>query len=72
MKHLQLILVNVTGNLTAYLAELEEQTERTQKFREKLHKTTTVEDFVVRSISTHNFVKENVWSNRFARIRELF
>ena len=72
MKHLQLILVNVTGNLTAYLAELEEQNERTQKFREKLHKTTTVEDFVVRSISTHNFVKENVWSNRFARIRELF
>ena len=72
MKHLQLILVNVTGNLTAYLAELEEQNERTQKFREKLHKTTTVEDFVVRSNSTHNSVKENVWSNRFARIRELF
>ena len=72
MKPLQLILINVTGNLTAYLAELEEQNERTQKFLEKLRKTTTIEDFVVRSISTYDSVKENIWSNRFARIRELF
>ena len=72
MKPLQLILINVPGNLTAYLAELEEQNERTQKFHEKLRKTTTIEDFVVRSISIYDSAKENIWSNRFARIRELF
>ena len=44
MKPLQLTLINVTENLTAYLAGLEEQNERTKKSHEKLCKTTAVED----------------------------
>ena len=35
MKPLQLILINVTEKLTAYLIELEEQNERTKKSHEK-------------------------------------
>ena len=72
MKPLQLILINVTGELTAYLTQLEEQNKRTKKSHEKLCKTTTVEDFVVRSVSTYTFVIENVWSNWFANIKKLF
>ena len=72
MKTLQLILINVTEKLTAYLTELEEQNERTKKSHEKLCKTITVEDFVIRSISTYTFVMENVWSNWFAKIKELY
>ena len=72
MKPLQLILINVTEKLTAYLTEPEEQNERTKKSHEKLSKTTTAEDFVIGSISTYTSVMENVWSNQFARIRELF
>ena len=72
MKPLQLILINVTEKLTAYLTELEEQNERTKKRHEKLCKTTTVENFVVRSISTYSSVLENVSSNPFAKILELF
>ena len=72
MKTLELILINVTEKLTAYLTELEEQNERTKKSHEKLCKTTTVEDFVIRSISAYTSVMENVWSNWFAKIRELF
>ena len=52
MKPLQLILITVTEKLTAFLTELEEQNERTKNSHEKLCKTTTtVEDFVVRSIT---------------------
>ena len=72
MKPLQLILINEKEKLTAYLTELEEQNEITKKSHEKLCKITTVEDFVVRSISTYNSITENVWSNRFAKLRELF
>ena len=72
MKTLQLILINVTEKLTAYLTELEEQNERTKKSHEKLCKTTTVEDFVIRSISAYTSVMENVWSNWFAKIRKLY
>ena len=71
MKPLQLILINVTEKLTAYLTELEEQNGRIKKSA-KLCKTTTVEDFVDRSISIYTSVVENVWFNRFAKIRELF
>ena len=72
MKPLQLILIDVIEKLTAYLTEFEEQNERTKKSHEKLCKTTTVEDVVVKSISTYIFVVENVWSNWFAKIKELF
>ena len=72
MKPLQLTLINVTENLTAYLAGLEEQNERTKKSHEKLCKTTAVEDFLVRTISTYTYIMENIWSNWFAKIRELF
>ena len=71
MQPLQLILIDVTESLTAYLTELEEQNKRTKKSHEKLCKATTVEDFVVRSISTYTSIVENSWSNRFAKIREL-
>ena len=71
MQPLQLILIDVTESLTAYLTELEEQNKRTKKSHEKLCKATTVEDFVVRSISTYTSIVENIWSNRFAKIREL-
>ena len=72
MKPLQLTLINVTENLTAYLAGLEEQNERTKKSHEKFYKTTAVEDFLVRTISTYTYIMENIWSNWFAKIRELF
>ena len=72
MKPLQLILINVTEKLTAYQTELEEQNERTKKRHEKLCKTTTVEDFGVRSISTYSSIMENIWSDPFAKIWELF
>ena len=72
MKPLQLTLINVTENLTAYLAGLEEQNERTKKSHEKLCKTTAVEDFLVRTISTYTYIMENIWFNWFAKIRELF
>ena len=72
MKPLQLILIKEKEKLKAYLTELEEQNEITKKSHEKLCKTTTVEDFVVRSISTYNSAMENVSSNLFAKIRELF
>ena len=73
MKPLQLISITVTEKLTAFPTELEEQNERTKNSHEKLCKTTTtVEDFVVRSISTYTSIVENVWSNWFAKIRELF
>ena len=72
IKPLQLILINEKEKLTAYLTELEEQNEITKKSHEKLCKITTVEDFVVTSISTYNSIMENVWSNRFAKLRELF
>ena len=71
MKPLQLILINVTEKLTAYLTELEEQNKR-KKSHEKLCKTIIIEDFVIRSISTYTSIMENIWSNRFAKIRELF
>ena len=71
MKTLQLILINVTEKLTAYLTELEEQNKR-KKSHEKLCKTIIIEDFVIRSISTYTSIMENIWSNRFAKIRELF
>ena len=72
MKPLQLILINGTEKLTAYLTELEEQNERTTKSHEKLCKNTNGEDFVVRFIFTYTSVVENFWSNRLAEIRELF
>ena len=72
MKPLQLTLINVTENLTAYIAGLEEQNERTKKSHEKFYKTTAVEDFLVRTISTYTYIMENIWSNWFAKIRELF
>ena len=72
MKPLQLTLINVTENLTAYLAGLEEQNERTKKSHEKFYKTTAVEDFLVRTISTYTYIMENIWFNWFAKIRELF
>ena len=72
MKPLQLILINGTEKLTAYLTELEEQNERTTKSHEKLCKNTNGEDFVVRFIFTYTSVMENFWSNRLAKIRELF
>ena len=72
MKPLQLTLINVTENLTAYLAGLEEQNERTKKSHEKFYKTTAVEDFLVRTISAYTYIMENIWSNWFAKIRELF
>ena len=71
-KLLQLILINGTEKLAAYLTELEDQNEGTKKSHEKLCKNTTSEDFVVRFISTYTSVMENVWSNRLAKIRELF
>ena len=60
MKPLQLILINVTEKLTVYPTELEEQNKRTKKSHEKLCKTTTVEDYVVRSISAYTSIMENV------------
>ena len=72
MKPLQLILINVTEKLTAYFRELEEKNERTKKSHEKSFKTITVEDFGIRSISISTSIVENVWSNRFVKIRELF
>ena len=72
MKSLQLILINGTEKVTAYLTELEEQNERTKRSHEKLCKNTTGEDFVVRSISIYTSVVENVWSNWQVKIRELF
>ena len=72
MKPLQLILINGTEKLTAYLTELEEQNETTAKSHEKLCKNTNGEDFFVRFIFTYTSVVENVWSNRLAKIRELF
>ena len=71
-QYMNSILINVTETITAYLTKLEEQNERAKKSHEKLRKTTTVEDFLVRSISTYTSVVENAWSNRFAKIRELF
>ena len=72
MKSLQLILINGTEKLTAYLTELEEQNERTKRSHEKLCKNTTGEDFVVRSISIYTSAVENGWSNWLAKTRELF
>ena len=72
MKSLQLILINGTEKVTAYLTELEEQNERTNRSHEKLCKNTTGEDFVVRYISIYTSVVENVWSNWLAKTRELF
>ena len=72
MKPLQLILINGTEKLKAYLTELEEQNERTTKSHEKLCKITNGEDFVARFIFTYTSVMENFWSNRLAKIRELF
>ena len=70
MKPLKEMLLTVTEKVTAYLTQLEEQNVRTKKGHVKTCHSNTIEDFVVRNISTYTSGK-TVWSERFSRIREV-
>ena len=56
----------------AQLTVFGDENELTKESHEKLCKTTAVEDFFVKSVSNYTSVMENVSSNWFAKITELF
>ena len=70
MKPLKEMLLTVAEKVTAYLTQLEEQNVRTKEGHAKTCHSNTIEDFVVRNISTYTS-GETVWSECFVKIREV-
>ena len=70
MKPLKEMLLTVAEKVIVYLTQLEEQNVRTKKGHVKTCHSNTIEDFVVRNISTYTSGK-TVWSEGFSRIREV-
>ena len=70
MKPLKEMLLTVAEKVTAYLTQLEEQNVRTKEGHAKTCHSNTIEDFVVRNISTYTS-GETVWSERFVKIGEV-
>ena len=70
MKPLKEMLLTVAEKVTTYLTQVEEQNVRMKEGHAKTCHSNTIEDFVVRNISTY-ISGETVWSERFVKIGEV-